>query len=110
MIGAVEVPWSTHETAIVVYFASRCVHAEGCTNILALKTGGTLRMPRTAQDVEGRLEDIRRIPGLWDRQLGWNRPVVDEWLVGIQKGNLRALVGVGFEELQMVLPVSLASI
>ena len=35
---------------------------------------------------------------------------MDEWLVDVRKVNLRALVGIGFEELYMVSPISIEEI
>ena len=95
--------WSDHETAIVVYFASRHVSHEGCRKILALKCAGK----RTTVAIRNKLDGVRQIDGLWHERTGWDRNKVDKWLVGLGIHSLCTLVGAGFEELQMVAPVSI---
>lgn len=94
--------WSNHETVVVVYFASRGAGHEACRKILALKCAGTEPEPRTMLAVRGKLDQIRKIPGLWNETNGWDRAAVDTWLVRQGVDNLEALVGVGYEEIGLV--------
>jgi len=97
--------WSNQETAVIVYFASRHVDHLGCSRILVRKTGGTLLMPRTAFDVEMRLNEVMWTHDLYNSNLRWDCLKVDAWLAAMGLCNLRALVEVRMEELQIVAPV-----
>ncbi|KAL8856887.1 MAG: hypothetical protein Q9178_006476 [Gyalolechia marmorata] len=94
--------WNKDELAVVVYFASRGAGHEGCRQILALKTAGKTPEPRSMLAVRGKLDTVRRIPGLWNEWSGWIRPAVDAWLLDMGVENLEALIGVGNEEIAMV--------
>lgn len=93
--------WNKYETAVVVYFASRGASHEGCRQILELKTAGQSSEPRSILAVRGKLDTVRRIPGLWTES-GWIRPAVDAWLLSLGVENLEAFIGVGNEEIEMI--------
>lgn len=97
--------WSNQETAVIVYFASRHVDYLGCSRILVRKSGKRLLMPRIAFDVEKRLNEVMRTHDLCNSNVKWDYSKVDAWLAGMGLYNLRALVEVGIEELQIVAPV-----
>ena len=99
--------WKKYEIAVVVYFASRGAGHEGCRQILGLKTAGQNSEPRSILAVRGKLDTVRRIPGLWTELSGWIRPAVDEWLLSLGVENLEAFIGVGNEEIAMIPLVSL---
>ncbi len=52
--------------------------------------------------VRGKLDTVRKIPGLWTDSSGWIRLAVDVWLLHLGVENLEAILGVGNEELAMV--------
>ena len=93
--------WSLLETAVAVYFVSRGSGHEGCRRILAFKYPGQLE-PRSMLAIRGKLDQIRKIPGLWKDVGGWDRTAVDAWLVGLGIHNLEAMVRVGKAEIDMV--------
>ncbi|KAL8789531.1 MAG: hypothetical protein Q9213_001144 [Squamulea squamosa] len=77
-----------------VYFASKGASHESCRKILALKLAEQQPEPRSMLAVRGKLDQIRKIPGLWDDISGWDQAAVDQWLVDLGVENLRALVEV----------------
>ena len=98
--------WKKDEVAVIVYFASRGAGHEGCRQILALKTAGQTSEPRSMLAVRGKLDAVRRVPGLWTESSGWIRPAVDAWLLQLGVENLQAFVGAGDEEIAMIPMVS----
>lgn len=62
-------------------------------------------MPRTAFDVEKRLNEVMRTQNLCDSNVEWDCSKLDAWLTAMGLCNLGALVEVGMEELRMVAPV-----
>ncbi len=97
--------WSNQETAVIVYFACRHVDHLGCSRFLVRKTGERPLVPRTASDVEKRLNEVMRKHNLCDSNVEWDCSKVDAWLTAMGLCNLGALVEVGMEELQMVAPI-----
>lgn len=91
--------WSNYEKAIVVYFASRHASHEGCSKILHHKSGGE---PRTIQSIRSKLDGIRKIGGLWDKNERWDIEAVDRWLLTLDVPDLQAALGFGYEELSFV--------
>ena len=96
--------WTSYETVIIVYFASRGADHEGCAKILDLKKGN--KSPRTTLAVRNRLNEARAIDGLWHEGEGWKLAKVDEWLVAQGVSNLHKAIEVGEEELSRIAPVS----
>jgi len=59
-----------------LYFSSRGVCSQACQDLVGL-TGAK----KYADAVLSKLENLRRIRGLWDADLAcWNTHAVDEWL------------------------------
>jgi len=68
--------WTVLEIAILLYFSSRGVSSQACQDLVGLT--GT---QKSANAVRSRLEDLRRVRGLWNIDLAcWNMQAVDEWL------------------------------
>ena len=64
-----------------------------------MKSGGELR---TVQTVRSKLDEIRKIDGLWDSAKRWDIEAVDCWLLTFQVSNLEATVGFSYGELSFV--------
>ena len=68
--------WTALESAILLYFSSRGVCSRACQDLVGL-TGAL----KSAAAVRSKLEDLRRVRGLWNIHLVcWNMEEVDEWL------------------------------
>ena len=93
--------WTSEETIIVLFFASRGVDHEGCAKILQRKfdsKGG----PRSMIAVRTRLDEMKE--GLWEDGTGWAQHQVDNW-ISSQNADVRTLVSAGNEEVACVTPV-----
>ena len=93
--------WSTYETAVIIYFASRNADHEGCSKILWHKCNEA----RSGFAVRGRLERVRSENRLWTES-GWNRAEVDKWLIGLRLPNLATVTSFNMQELNCMKPVN----
>ena len=92
--------WMNEEIVIIVFYASRNVYHQACSEVLSLKTN----IKREVTAIRDKLKQIRKQnPHLYDSTTNkWNISAVDEWLWKQEVQNLESLVTLWTEEAQIV--------
>lgn len=100
---ALKPKWQKEELAIVIFFRSRSVSLQGCTDLLSHKTHGMHPNARTLNSVTEKLSDIRHKDQLFSTVTDdWDLNAVDCYLRELGVADLPALTSVGPEELDLM--------